>query len=282
MPQIAKAEQASVRVLEILKLPVLTDECMGTEKHHYDGAIELRNVSFSYNGSSQILKNINLDIKKRECVAITGTSGCGKSTILLLLQRFFNPSSGTVRFDEVDLQSMDVSFLRSRMALVMQIPMIFKGTILQNIIYGMNEAEVEMGLIEEAARNADVHDFIISLEGGYQTPIDANTISGGQAQRISICRALLRKPKVLLLDECTSALDPESSLLIRKTVFERCRGSMTIVVVTHDSEMMRLCDRVIVIKSGRIEEQGEYMQLLGQKGALYSLIHRGQWEPELG
>ena len=222
-----------------------------------------------------------------ETIAIVGSSGSGKSTIANLIQRFYNPSNphrGRITIDGADIKAIDVAFLRSKMAVVSQTPYLFDLTIRENITYGLSPGRFDLLLdeqIEKAARMAGIHDFISSLIRGYDTPLGdcGSTLSGGQAQRIALARALVRNPEILLLDECTSGLDPESSLAVQKSVSELVKeGGRTTIIITHKEDMMKIADRVVVMKSGEIVEVGTCDELIARRGELWNILRNGEWE----
>lgn len=269
-------------------LSQLTDESIGNGKFPLKGEIAFQNVTFSYpcRPNHNALCNVSLQINPGETVAIVGASGSGKSTIANLIQRFYNPSNphcGIITIDGADIKSIDVAFLRSKMAVVSQTPYLFDLTIRENITYGLNLARLDISdvQIEKAARLAGIHDFIMSLIRGYQTPLgdSGSTLSGGQAQRIALARALVRNPQILILDECTSGLDPESSRSVQQAVSGLVHeGGRTTVIITHKEDMIRVADRVIVMKNGKIVETGTFEEVCALRGELWNILRSGEWE----
>jgi ATP-binding cassette, subfamily B (MDR/TAP), member 1 len=233
-----------------------------------------------------VLRNVTLKIEAGETVAVVGSSGSGKSTIANLIQRFYNPSNphrGRITLDGADIKAIDVAFLRSKMAVVSQTPYLFDLTIRENITYGLNPARFDISdvEIEKAARLAGIHDFIVSLIRGYDTPLGdcGSTLSGGQAQRIALARALVRNPQILILDECTSGLDPESSRAVQRAVSGLVEdGGRTTVIITHKEEMIKVADRVLVMKNGEVVEVGTYDELCARRGELWNILRSGEWE----
>jgi ATP-binding cassette subfamily B (MDR/TAP) protein 1 len=226
-----------------------------------------------------------LSITAGETIAIVGSSGSGKSTIANLIQRLYNPATdgGSITLDGADIKTIDVAFLRSKMAVVSQTPYLFDLTIRENITYGLNLARFDISdvQIEKAARLAGIHNFVSSLARGYDTPLGdcGSTLSGGQAQRIALARALVRRPQILLLDECTSGLDPESSYAVQQAVSTLAQErEMTIIIITHKEEMIRTADRVVVLKNGQIAETGLFDDLCVRKGELWNILQSGEWE----
>ncbi|KAJ7207987.1 P-loop containing nucleoside triphosphate hydrolase protein [Mycena pura] len=271
--RIAKSVQATQDLSELLRLPTRTDESDGFLRPRLDGAITFHNVGFSYPGRADapVLQTIDMEIQPGECVAIVGASGSGKSTIAALLQRLYEPTFGAISIGLHRLRSTDVVHLRQQISVVSQQPTLFDATIAENIAYGsdaLTDAEVR-----GAAEAANVHDFIASLPQGYDTPVGENAtlVSGGQAQRLQIARALVRPARILILDECTSALDDENQAAILDTI-RRARVGRTIVMITHKVPVMKICDRILVVHKGRIAEEGTYDQLMSRAGEFAALI----------
>lgn len=257
------------------------------------GDIEFHDVKFRYPSRPdvQVLKNFNLKVSAGQTVALVGHSGCGKSTIVQLLQRFYDPDSGHVYIDDHDIKSMNISWLRSNIAVVGQEPVLFATTIENNIRYGRTSAT--RAEIEDAARAAGVHDFIVRLPEGYQTQVGemGSQMSGGQKQRIAIARAIIQNPKILLLDEATSALDPHTGKLVEEMLGKVAKG-MTTIVVTHKLSSIRKADQIVLMDKGVILEQGTHFNLMNLEGKYYDMIktdeaykkytHNGNEEAEDG
>jgi ATP-binding cassette, subfamily B (MDR/TAP), member 1 len=223
-----------------------------------------------------VLTDISLEIKENECVAIVGASGSGKSTIASLLQRLYEPTSGSIHLGVFNLNELDVHYLRDHVAVVSQQPNLFDATIAENIAYGSNSLSDDD--IEAAARAANVHDFILSLPKGYHTMVGENAalISGGQAQRLQIARALARRSSILILDECTSALDATNQAAVIETI-RRAKVGRTTLMVTHKPQVMQMCDRIVLVSDGAIAEQGTYQQLIEKRGLFAQLASGGEW-----
>ncbi|KAH7857236.1 hypothetical protein Vadar_010449 [Vaccinium darrowii] len=240
------------------------------------GQIELRNVFFCYPSRPDelIFKSLNLKIDAGKTVALIGNSGSGKSTIIGLIERFYDPIRGLISIDEVDIKAYNLRSLRSRIALVSQEPTLFAGTIRQNIAYGKEDA-TESELIE-AANLANAHEFISSMKEGYETYCGERGVqlSGGQKQRIAIARAFLKKPAIFLLDEATSALDSASENLVQEALDKMMVGK-TCVVVAHRLSTVQKSDTIVAIKDGKVAEQGSHSDLLtvGKGGYYYSLLN---------
>ncbi len=235
-----------------------------------NGKIEFRNVSSSY-AQQEVLTGINLTIEANEITAIAGKSGSGKSTLLKLITRLYDPSEGQILIDGQDIKKVTLKSLRSRIAVIPQTPIIFSGTVSENIRIGNPDASDKE--VEEACQAADALKFVVNLRKGCDTRLgqEGVNLSGGEAQRIAIARAILRKPKILLLDEPTSALDSESKSSILATI-DLLKESMTILLVGHHLKAISKADRVIVMDNGKIVEDGTHEELLSSPG-LYSFLY---------
>ncbi|KAJ7097851.1 P-loop containing nucleoside triphosphate hydrolase protein [Mycena belliarum] len=277
--KIAKSVQATRDINELLHLSTKTDESSGIMCPPLDGNITFQNVQFAYPERAEVpvLKSINLEIRDSECVAIVGASGSGKSTIAALLQRLYEPQGGKIFVGLHELRSTNVAHLRHNVSVVSQNPNLFDATITENISYG--NVDLTFADVRRAAEAANVHDFIMSLPHGYDTLVGENAalISGGQAQRLQIARALARPSKILILDECTSALDPANQAVVLETI-RHAKIGRTTVMVTHKLPVMQMCDRILVVHEGRIAEQGTYEQLMQRKGIFAQLASGGEWE----
>ena len=241
-----------------------------------DGAIRLEHVSFHYDDGTKALDDVSINVPAGQTVALVGPSGAGKSTILNLVPRFYDVSSGTVSIDGQDLTSVTLSSLRKASALVTQEPFLFDDTIRANIAYGSPDATQEE--IAAAARNAAAHDFILQLSHGYDTPVGESglKLSGGQRQRIAIARAMLKNAPILLLDEATSSLDTASELQVQKALQKLMQGRTTLVIAHRLSTIMH-ADNIYVIDHGRVIEQGRHGDLVAQ-GGVYAELSRSQFD----
>ncbi|XP_042510345.1 ABC transporter B family member 15-like [Macadamia integrifolia] len=252
------------------------------------GRIEIQNVDFAYPARPDaiIFRGFSLNIESGKSTALVGQSGSGKSTIIGLIERFYDPLKGTVRIDGRDIKSYHVRSLRKHIALVSQEPTLFAGTIRENIVYGRAEAteKVDEAEIIEAAKAANAHDFIASLKDGYETWCGDRGVqlSGGQKQRIAIARAILKNPAVLLLDEATSALDSQSEKMVQEAL-ERLMVGRTSVVVAHRLSTIQNCNLIAVLEKGKVVEKGTHSALLakGPAGAYHSLISLQRSPPTL-
>ena len=229
--------------------------------------IEFSHLSFSYQ-QKNILKDINLKIKAGETLGIVGGSGVGKTTLINLLLRFYDPTEGAILIDEEDIKNFKLKSLREKIGLVTQEPILFNDTIRNNIAYGKPEATGEE--IKEAAKVANIHHFIEGLENGYGTVIGERgaTLSGGEKQRIAIARAILKDPPILILDEATSNLDSASEKLVQEAL-NRIMEKRTSFVIAHRLSTIRNADLIVVLQDGRIAEQGTHGELITRKGLYY-------------
>jgi ABC-type multidrug transport system fused ATPase/permease subunit len=230
--------------------------------------IAFKDVHFSYMKGSQVLKGISFSVKKNQMFAIVGPTGAGKTTIANLLPRFYEYDSGAIEIDGVNIRQFDVKSLRKKMGVVTQDIAVFADTIGNNITYGLDK--VDEKTLDEAARNAQIYDFIMGLPQKYDTFVGERGVmlSGGEKQRISIARALLKNPDILILDEATSSLDTHTEMLIQEAV-ENVRKNRTVFVIAHRLSTIKKADHIIVLEDGQIKEEGPLKELLEKKGRLY-------------
>ncbi|XP_055828193.1 putative ABC transporter B family member 8 isoform X2 [Solanum dulcamara] len=244
---------------------------MGTKM---TGRIEMKRVDFAYPSRPErlVLHEFSLEVKAGTSIGLVGKSGCGKSTVIALIQRFYDADKGSLKIDGMDIRLLDLGWYRKHMALVSQEPVIYSGTIRENILFGkLNASENE---VVEAARAANAHEFISSLKNGYETECGDRgvTISGGQKQRIAIARAIIRNPSILLLDEATSALDVQSEQLVQEALDQLMVGRTT-VVVAHRLNTIRNLDSIAFISEGKVLEKGTYSHLKDKRGAFFNLVN---------
>jgi ATP-binding cassette subfamily B protein len=230
-------------------------------------------VTFAYDGRAPVLHDVSLSVARGEFVAIVGASGSGKSSILNLLARFYEPRTGEVRLDGADVRRFTASSLRAQMGFVFQDSVLFRSTVRENIRLGRPDATDAD--VEAAAAAAEIHDFIMALPHGYETEVSGSTLSGGQRQRIAIARALVRDPRILVLDEATAALDPVAEAAINATLLRAGRGRTTIAV-THRLGAVTHADRILVLRDGRVVETGTHEALLGRGGTYAEMWNRQQ------
>ena len=269
---------ASSQLFKFMDTEDLVREKLGAKAlPRFSQAIQFENVSFSYQsdgeGSREILRNVNLDVRRGEILAIVGSSGAGKSTLVHLLPRFFDVSGGRILVDGHDVRDVTVSSLRSQIGIVTQETVLFNDTVRNNIAYG--QPHVGLKEVETAARAALAHDFIQALPAGYDTVIGERGVrlSGGERQRLAIARALLKNAPVLILDEATSALDSESEALVQSALHNLMSGR-TVLVIAHRLSTVRRADRIVVIENGTIADIGTHEDLMAKFGTyrrLYEL-----------
>ncbi|HWA98024.1 MAG TPA: ABC transporter ATP-binding protein [Pirellulales bacterium] len=272
-----RAAASSQRVFEILdRVPSVPEPVMPIHPKHVRGEIELRHVGFQY-GTRKIVDGVNLKIRPGEMIGLVGPSGAGKSTLVNLVCRFYDVTEGSIRVDGIDIRSYPVGEFREHIGLVLQEPFLFYGTIAENIAYGKPDATRQE--IIAAARAARAHDFILRLPDGYDSLVGerGQSLSGGERQRISIARALLIDPRILILDEATSAVDTETELEIQEALDNLIQGRTTIAIA-HRLSTLRKADRLVVMERGRIVEVGPHRELLQRPAGAYSRLHQAQLE----
>ena len=244
--------------------PIVDGE-KGVEIPEMQEGIEYKNLTFSYDGERNVLKNINLKIQKGKTVALVGQSGSGKSTMVDLIPRYYDVEQGEITIDGVNIKDMKVKSLRSLIGNVNQEAILFNDSFYNNITFGVENATMEQ--VIEAAKIANAHDFIMATENGYDTNVGDRgcLLSGGQRQRISIARAILKNPPILILDEATSALDTESERLVQEAL-ERLMKSRTTIAIAHRLSTIKNADEICVLRDGEIVERGKHEELLEQNG----------------
>ncbi|MBX3301723.1 MAG: ABC transporter ATP-binding protein [Nitrospira sp.] len=269
--QIKEAQGATERVFEILDAQPDIDDRPGAQPLvTVQGHVRMENVTFGYDPRRSVLSNLSFDAKPGELVALVGPTGAGKTTVINLLHRFYDPIEGRLTIDGRDLRDVTLESWYRQIALVPQETILFGGTILDNIRYGKMEAEEPAVL--EASQAAHAHNFITNLPDGYHTLVGEKgvNLSGGQRQRIAIARAILKNPRTLLLDEATSSLDTDSERLVQEAL-QRLMVGRTTFVVAHRLSTIQRADRILVLDKGQLVEQGTHVQLLERKGLYHYL-----------
>ena len=276
MGEISKAVVGSGRVYEVLDLPVeRADKPGAVALPEVRGRIAFENVDFAYEPGAPVLQNFSATIEKGEIIALVGPSGAGKTTIVNLVPRFYEPQAGRITLDGIDLAEVRLRDLRDAIAIVPQEAQLFRGSISENIRYGRLDATDEEVLA--AAREANVDEFAAGFPDGYATEVGERgaRLSGGQRQRVSIARAILRDPRILILDEATSALDSHSEALIESALDQLLAGRTTLIIA-HRLSTIRRANTILYIEAGRVIEMGSHESLLAQGGA-YARLHATQF-----
>ncbi|MCB0413393.1 MAG: ABC transporter ATP-binding protein [Bdellovibrionales bacterium] len=276
-----RATSSAQRVFEVLDTqPQIIDRSKPVLLKTPKGEIEFKNVSFSYDGVRQVLKNINFKIAAGEMIGLVGPSGGGKSTITQLMARFYETGSGAIFVDGINIKDFETHSYRSHIGMVLQDPYLFHGTVLENIRYARPEAS----LLEviQAAQVANAHEFIMRMPLGYESMVGekGQSLSGGERQRISIARAVLRNPKILILDEATSAVDTETEKKIQQAL-DRLVEGRTVIAIAHRLSTVSKADRLFVVRSGHLVEQGTHAELLSMNNGLYKKLVGLQQELQL-
>jgi ATP-binding cassette subfamily B protein len=279
--QFTRASAAAQRVFSLMDSMPDIDPTHGAmlERNKVRGGFVLEDVDFWYQmrESNKVLTNLSLTIKPGTVCALVGPSGGGKSTLVHLLLRFYDPRRGRILLDGVDLRDLNLVSLHQQTAIVAQDTELFQGTVFENIVYGLNPSEFDQERVEQAARLANAHDFIMSFEEKYETRVGQRGVrlSGGQKQRISIARAILRRSPILLLDEATSALDAESEASVQAALDNLIsKGNCTVILVAHRLSTVVNAHQIAVIDKGRVVESGSHTELVARGGTYARLVAR--------
>lgn len=277
-PDMGKAKQAAkeLKILFDRKPDIDSWSPDGERISTIEGTIEFRDVHFRYptRPEQPVLRGLNLTVKPGQYVALVGASGCGKSTTVALLERFYDPLVGGIFVDGHEISALNLNDYRGFLALVSQEPTLYQGSIRENVLLGADRDDVPDDAIIQACRDANIYDFIVSLPDGFSTIVGSkgSMLSGGQKQRIAIARALLRDPKILLLDEATSALDSESEKVVQAALDAAARGRTTIAVA-HRLSTIQKADVIYVFDAGRVCESGTHAELVGRRGKYFELVN---------
>lgn len=276
--RIQESSAAADRVFEILDTkPSIIDSSGSIELRDFADKLECQNISFRYEDSSElVLKDVNFVLRKGEIMALVGPSGGGKSTLVDLIPRFYDPAEGKILIDNIDIREVKLDSLRKLMGIVTQETFLFNESIKKNIAYGLGDYPIEE--IINAAKTANAHDFIMELPDSYETIIGERglKLSGGQRQRISIARAVLKNPPILIFDEATSSLDNESELLVQEAI-ERMMKNRTVIVIAHRLSTIRNADKILVLDKGEIVQRGMHNELIQDEDGLYHKFYQMQF-----
>jgi ATP-binding cassette subfamily B protein len=275
---VTRAATSAQRVFEVLDTaPEIYSRTGALTKDRLDGKVEFRQVSFSYEGAQPALREVSVVAQPGEMIGLCGSSGAGKSTFVNLICRFYDVTDGQLLIDGVDIRDYDVRWLRRQIGMVLQEPYLFHGTIADNIRYGNPDAtEAE---VIRAAKAANAHDFIVGFPDGYDTMVGerGQSLSGGERQRVSIARAILHNPRILILDEATSSVDSETEKQIQEALDHLVEGRTTFAIA-HRLSTLTAADRLIVLEKGRVVEQGMHAELVEKPEGVYAKLHKTQVE----
>ncbi len=275
---VTRSATSAQRVFEVLDTPPeIYSNTSAISKPKLEGKIEFRSVSFSYEGAQPALREVNMAIEAGEMVGLCGPSGAGKTTLVNLVCRFYDPTDGQILIDGIDIRDYDVKWLRRQVGVVLQEPYLFHGTIAENIRYGNPDATLEE--VIRAAKAANSHDFVVGFPDGYDTIVGerGQSLSGGERQRISIARAILHDPKILILDEATSSVDTETEKQIQQALDRLVEGRTTIAIA-HRLSTLQSADRLIVLEKGKVAETGKHDELVNKPDGVYAKLHKTQVE----
>jgi ATP-binding cassette subfamily B protein len=269
--RVQRATAASERIFEIMDTKAdVSDKDDAIKLKKIEGHVAFTNVWFSYDRDNMVLKNINLKVKPGKTIAILGATGSGKSSIINLIPRFYDVNEGSITIDGYNIRDVTIKSLRRHVGIVRQDPFLFSSTIIKNIAFGVDNAKLEE--VEAVAKSVKIHEFISSLPEGYNTKVGERgvTLSGGQKQRIAIARALLKNPKILILDDSTSSVDTQTEYEIQKAL-EKLFENRTTFIITQRLSSVRNADYIVILERGKIIEEGTHNQLLVKKGSYYRL-----------
>ncbi|MEO0828763.1 MAG: ABC transporter ATP-binding protein, partial [Cyanobacteria bacterium J06642_9] len=275
--QLKQGEASVDRIFELFEVePAVRESATAKVLPPISGKVEYRGVSFRYKSDTPVIRDLNLRVMPGEATALVGASGAGKTTLVNLLPRFYDPQAGQILVDGHDIRDVTLQSLRRQIGIVPQDSVLFSGTIAQNIAFGQSKFDLEG--VQHAAKIANAHDFISQFSQGYHTWVGERgvNLSGGQRQRVAIARAVLLDPKILILDEATSALDSESEALVQEAL-ERLMQDRTVFIIAHRLATVRRADRIVVMEQGQLIESGTHAELLAQ-GERYAHFYAQQFE----
>ena len=270
-----RAATSAQRVFEVLDTaPTIYSNAGSVRKARLDGDVRFENVSFSYDEVKVVLKDVSFHVKPGEMIGLAGPSGSGKTTMVNLICRFYDVLDGRILVDGIDVRDIDLHELRSQIGVVLQEPYLFRGTVAENIGYGCPNASLDR--VIDAAKAASAHDFIVGLPDAYDTMVGerGHTLSGGERQRVSIARAILKNPRILILDEATSSVDTNSEMKIQEAINRMVQGRTTFAIA-HRLSTLRRADRLLILDKGKLIEQGTHEELVERDG-LYAELHQKQ------
>jgi ATP-binding cassette subfamily B protein len=279
---VQRATTSAHRVFEVLDTePDIVDRPEPIRLEPVEGRVRFADVSFGYDGVRQVLRGVSFEVEPGEMIGLVGPSGGGKTTVTNLIARFYDVTAGRVLVDGVDVRHVDTGHYRRQIGIVLQEPYLFHGSVMENIRYGHPEATPEQ--VIEAAKAANAHDFIVKLPQGYDTIVGerGQNLSGGERQRVSIARAILHDPRILILDEATSAVDTETERKIQEAM-DRLVAGRTVFAIAHRLSTLHKASRLFVMKDGRLAEAGTHGELLSRPDSIYARLHGLQMELQVG
>jgi ATP-binding cassette subfamily B protein len=279
---VQRATTSAHRVFEVLDTePDIVDAPASVRLEPVRGHVAFDDVSFGYDGVRQVLKGVSFEVEPGEMIGLVGPSGGGKTTVTNLIARFYDVSAGRVLIDGVDVRTLETGHYRRQIGMVLQDPYLFHGSVMENVRYAHPEASPER--VIEAAKAANAHDFIVKLPQGYDTIVGerGQNLSGGERQRVSIARAILHDPRILILDEATSAVDTETERKIQEAM-DRLVAGRTVFAIAHRLSTLHRASRLFVMKDGKLVEAGTHEQLLSKPDSIYGRLHGLQMELQAG